>query len=119
MRLFIWLYLVSQAQTNLVISGTVEDPSGARFLGAEVELLRDGTQMRTTTTDASGAFRFDRLQPGSYEVRTHKEGFKSDTTKVTLGTRRSEEHTSELQSQSNLVCRLLLEKKKNKKKNKA
>src|SRR5688572_31608738 len=28
--------------------------------------------------------------------------------------RRSEEHTSELQSQSNLVCRLLLEKKKHK-----
>src|SRR2546430_11543918 len=28
-------------------------------------------------------------------------------------TSRSEEHTSELQSQSNLVCRLLLEKKKN------
>src|SRR2546430_3836922 len=28
------------------------------------------------------------------------------------GARRSEEHTSELQSQSNLVCRLLLEKKK-------
>src|SRR2546430_3344419 len=27
--------------------------------------------------------------------------------------RRSEEHTSELQSQSNLVCRLLLDKKKN------
>src|SRR5688572_32685332 len=27
---------------------------------------------------------------------------------------RSEEHTSELQSQSNLVCRLLLEKKKSK-----
>src|SRR2546427_3764574 len=29
--------------------------------------------------------------------------------------RRSEEHTSELQSQSNLVCRLLLEKKKEEK----
>src|SRR2546427_12817069 len=29
---------------------------------------------------------------------------------------RSEEHTSELQSQSNLVCRLLLEKKKKKEK---
>src|SRR2546430_5798542 len=28
------------------------------------------------------------------------------------GVARSEEHTSELQSQSNLVCRLLLEKKK-------
>src|SRR5688572_31287290 len=33
---------------------------------------------------------------------------------VLAGTR-SEEHTSELQSQSNLVCRLLLEKKKKKK----
>src|SRR5688572_32672873 len=32
-----------------------------------------------------------------------------DSSNVTL---RSEEHTSELQSQSNLVCRLLLEKKK-------
>src|SRR2546430_11096850 len=30
----------------------------------------------------------------------------------TVGQARSEEHTSELQSQSNLVCRLLLEKKK-------
>src|SRR2546430_12863186 len=31
-----------------------------------------------------------------------------------IGRDRSEEHTSELQSQSNLVCRLLLEKKKKK-----
>src|SRR5690606_40932150 len=30
------------------------------------------------------------------------------------GRNRSEEHTSELQSRENLVCRLLLEKKKNK-----
>src|SRR2546430_9380756 len=32
---------------------------------------------------------------------------------VSIRNARSEEHTSELQSQSNLVCRLLLEKKKN------
>src|SRR5688572_32062915 len=32
--------------------------------------------------------------------------------RMTRGSGRSEEHTSELQSQSNLVCRLLLEKKK-------
>src|SRR2546430_6479135 len=38
---------------------------------------------------------------GSYESRS-----------AGPGERRSEEHTSELQSQSNLVCRLLLEKKK-------
>src|SRR5438874_10009089 len=30
-----------------------------------------------------------------------------------LGSKRSEEHTSELQSRRDLVCRLLLEKKKN------
>src|SRR2546430_8233611 len=34
-----------------------------------------------------------------------------DTTDETFARDRSEEHTSELQSQSNLVCRLLLEKK--------
>src|SRR5256886_11622330 len=33
--------------------------------------------------------------------------------RVVVDKPRSEEHTSELQSQSNLVCRLLLEKKKN------
>src|SRR2546430_7819871 len=34
------------------------------------------------------------------------------TSRLVVHERRSEEHTSELQSQSNLVCRLLLEKKK-------
>src|SRR2546430_17311484 len=38
-------------------------------------------------------------------------GYTSD---VIRAVDRSEEHTSELQSQSNLVCRLLLEKKKKK-----
>src|SRR2546430_8060214 len=37
--------------------------------------------------------------------------FVTVTSSASLGPR-SEEHTSELQSQSNLVCRLLLEKKK-------
>src|SRR2546430_3189482 len=38
---------------------------------------------------------------------------RSCTFLISSATERSEEHTSELQSQSNLVCRLLLEKKKN------
>src|SRR2546430_11019509 len=43
-------------------------------------------------------------------------GGRHGTTAPYLGAKmRSEEHTSELQSQSNLVCRLLLEKKKMKK----
>src|SRR3989475_9449585 len=43
------------------------------------------------------------MHPKVWEASGHISGF-SDP--------RSEEHTSELQSQSNLVCRLLLEKKK-------
>src|SRR2546430_13212036 len=35
-----------------------------------------------------------------------------DSARIAARKARSEEHTSELQSQSNLVCRLLLEKKK-------
>src|SRR2546430_15141214 len=42
-----------------------------------------------------------------------RESAENRNASVTTGiSRRSEEHTSELQSQSNLVCRLLLEKKK-------
>src|SRR2546430_5794170 len=40
--------------------------------------------------------------------------WRSGGTKSGITLARSEEHTSELQSQSNLVCRLLLEKKKTK-----
>src|SRR2546430_3486072 len=42
-------------------------------------------------------------------------GKAADATTAARTDSRSEEHTSELQSQSNLVCRLLLEKKKKKK----
>src|SRR2546427_5188344 len=53
---------------------------------------------------------------------THGEGLRRPVTSlpgvaqlsVDQLVKRSEEHTSELQSQSNLVCRLLLEKKKKK-----
>src|SRR2546427_5178904 len=51
-------------------------------------------------------------------VRFSEIGLEPDSAAIggdRLGQNRSEEHTSELQSQSNLVCRLLLEKKKKKK----
>src|SRR2546427_3697282 len=53
--------------------------------------------------------------PGASEMP--QKSTEADTTKVRgiigeTAPQRSEEHTSELQSQSNLVCRLLLEKKK-------
>src|SRR5690606_39571724 len=43
-------------------------------------------------------------------------GSRSCTTLMRSPSTRSEEHTSELQSRENLVCRLLLEKKKNNRK---
>src|SRR2546430_8827364 len=49
------------------------------------------------------------------QVRRHRVGEPAglvDARQRGQDLRRSEEHTSELQSQSNLVCRLLLEKKK-------
>ena len=76
-----------EAQSGLVITGVVQDQTGAAFFGADVVLLKDGEQQRSTTTDTSGAFRFDRLQPGNYEVRIQREGFKTDTRKLVLGTR--------------------------------
>src|SRR3989475_5619188 len=50
----------------------------------------------------------------STRASTETYAARSTSTKEKQSTRppRSEEHTSELQSQSNLVCRLLLEKKK-------
>src|SRR2546430_4117201 len=41
-----------------------------------------------------------------------RDGLERASLRAAVRVRRSEEHTSELQSQSNLVCRLLLEKKK-------
>src|SRR2546427_2573323 len=48
-------------------------------------------------------------------VDVHQVDARVEAPEQAVGVDRSEEHTSELQSQSNLVCRLLLEKKKKKK----
>src|SRR2546430_7252749 len=45
-------------------------------------------------------------------IEAREIGMKVEGVHKALRSARSEEHTSELQSQSNLVCRLLLEKKK-------
>src|SRR2546430_5964372 len=64
-------------------------------------LFRSGPPPAATVADASRGMRRRAVLPGSaHSVLQHP-------------AHRSEEHTSELQSQSNLVCRLLLEKKKN------
>src|SRR5688572_31007937 len=59
------------------------------------------TLSNTYTVDAAGQVSMPLI--GAVQAR--------DATTAALSAARSEEHTSELQSQSNLVCRLLLEKK--------
>src|SRR2546430_11568936 len=55
----------------------------------------------------------DFLRPAAHlGGRAARESQHHDAGRIHAVDHRSEEHTSELQSQSNLVCRLLLEKKK-------
>src|SRR2546430_10456266 len=61
----------------------------------------------TRSSDLTGLQAVSRLTAGRSRTATPQVST-PDTTDI----HRSEEHTSELQSQSNLVCRLLLEKKK-------
>src|SRR5688572_32567618 len=59
----------------------------------------------TLFRSAAGVRTLERVSTG----RSRRKAHSGDATESFT---RSEEHTSELQSQSNLVCRLLLEKKK-------
>src|SRR2546430_9168327 len=67
------------------------------------------TLFRSVSVEGGSAYRLGPLVP----VRARGVFARSPARGAPV-TSRSEEHTSELQSQSNLVCRLLLEKKKNK-----
>src|SRR5258708_17043761 len=52
------------------------------------------------------------LFPSNRDSNPRRSSFSARAFSVATWTRRSEEHTSELQSPDHLVCRLLLEKKK-------
>jgi hypothetical protein len=68
-----------QAQTTGSIVGVATDSSNAVMPGVTVTLsgerLIGGDQV--TTTDAAGAYRFDRLPPGNYAVKFELQGFKT------------------------------------------
>src|SRR5690242_21470266 len=63
----------------------------------------------------STLFPYTTLFRSGYSGRRFAEGDRRPRARAHALHLRSEEHTSELQSHVNLVCRLLLEKKKNKK----
>src|SRR2546427_9392217 len=70
------------------------------------DLLRSMSAMRESLANIVGDVRrgVESVTTASSQIAAGNQDLSSRT--------RSEEHTSELQSQSNLVCRLLLEKKK-------
>src|ERR671910_432753 len=78
---------VSYAQYTGNIEGVVEDPSGAAVANAKVDLGNVATQVSaTTTSDASGSFRFLSLAPGTYKITAEGTGFKRAEATVTLQT---------------------------------
>src|SRR2546430_13885124 len=68
----------------------------------------------TATTEIYTLSLHDALPIFFFADHVHQKGLPPRNIKGINYAERSEEHTSELQSQSNLVCRLLLEKKKKK-----
>src|SRR2546430_8937071 len=68
---------------------------------------------RSTLFPYTTLFRSGRQRHRTAHARAGPLGGVDDLARRGIENARSEEHTSELQSQSNLVCRLLLEKKKN------
>src|SRR5439155_19068347 len=92
------------------IQGIVTDSSDASMAGAKVTIRNVNTGITATReTGANGAYLFDNVEPGTYAASAESQGFSRQQQEGVL---RSEEHTSELQSRGQLVCRLLLEKKK-------
>src|SRR4051794_10575051 len=67
----------AQVQTGS-ITGTVTDSSGGILPGVTVSTSGDKLigGVQTQTTDATGAYRFDRLPPGDYRVKFELQGFK-------------------------------------------
>ena len=80
----LWL-LAAQAQTTASITGFVFDQNEAALPKARVTLRKASDQRnQTMTTDTSGAFRFDRLAAGEYEIKVEREGFQITTLPVRI-----------------------------------
>jgi Ca-activated chloride channel family protein len=72
--------LVTPPQAVAVIEGTVLDTGKGLIPGAQVTLEQDTKVIATTITNASGQFRFDKVQPGKYTVKAALSGFKTTVT---------------------------------------
>jgi vitamin B12 transporter len=68
------------AADDATIRGTVVDPQGGAVPDAAIALLRDGRPVKDGKTDRSGAFSFEGLADGRYQVEVHASGFEKWTT---------------------------------------
>jgi hypothetical protein len=78
----------TSAQSGLFsLTGIVLDQNDAVVAKARVVVRGANQQQRSTSTDASGAFRFEGLAAGDYEIEVSREGFKSITERFSIGAR--------------------------------
>ncbi len=71
----------AQGTTSRVL-GTVQDSSGAVVPGASVKLINEGTRVTfETKTSAAGAYVFEAVQPGEYELDVEASGFRTFTSR--------------------------------------
>src|SRR2546428_3613498 len=93
--------------TSAVASPTVEPDSSPTATPASVPSINDAVSLASELTGVEQAIRIPDTATEEYVVLGQRQ---QQAYHLLLA--RSEEHTSELQSRSDLVCRLLLEKKK-------
>ena len=71
-------YLLGQATATGTIQGIVTDKSQAVVVGAQVVVTLKATDAtRTTITNETGAYRFDFMPAGSYQIKITKDGFRT------------------------------------------
>src|SRR5690349_24981764 len=105
------------------ICSLVDGPVSAEVVAIDADgMVSEGKELAKIAD--SIVVKIPMLEAGMVAVRRLAEaGIKTNVTlcfssvQCLIAAKRSEEHTSELQSRRDLVCRLLLEKKKKKKKN--
>src|SRR5690625_6681664 len=91
-------------------SGILTDHEGEPLIGVNIQ-VKDSD--KGTATDFDGKFSLEDISENAVLIVSYV-GYQTQEVVVAGKTNlRSEEHTSELQSRGHLVCRLLLEKKKN------
>lgn len=81
-----WLWLavpMTALAQSVEVSGSVVDDSGAGIGSAQVVLSGAGVR-RETSADAEGAFRFEGVTSGAYELLITREGFKAATRTISV-----------------------------------